>query len=111
MDKLASPFCTWFYRQGLNTHKDTNDSQIKINIKISLFGPPQNSVIQKLLFELCLPLVVGAKLESREEFMVIIPIKSVSFVRPCRKKVRGEPGFLLELWCAVAGGREVAKDC
>lgn len=37
MDKLASPFCTHFYIQGLNTHKDTNNSQIKINSKMSLF--------------------------------------------------------------------------
>lgn len=37
MDKLASPFCTRFYIQGLNTHKDTNNSQIKINSKMSLF--------------------------------------------------------------------------
>lgn len=37
MDKLASPFCTGFYIEGLNTHKDTNDSQIKIDSKMSLF--------------------------------------------------------------------------
>lgn len=37
MDKLASPFCTGFYIEGLNTHKDTNRSQIKIDIKMSLF--------------------------------------------------------------------------
>lgn len=40
-----------------------NNSQIKIHIKTSLFWLPHNSVIQKLLF----PLVVGGKLESKEE--------------------------------------------
>lgn len=78
MDKLASPFCKRFYIQGLNTHKDTNNSQIKINNKMSLFWLPQNSVIQKLLFPL-----EWEENWSPERRKFIIPIQSASFVQPC----------------------------
>lgn len=59
MDLAGLAFCTCFYTQWLNTHKDTKTiHRFKINIKISLFWLPQR-VTQKLLFPLGVEVQTG----------------------------------------------------
>lgn len=100
MDKLATPFSTRFYIHGLNTHKDTNNSQIKINIKIVSSDCHKTVLSRSYGF-----LLWWEESWTPERRKFIVPIKSLTFVQPCGAR-RGEPRLLLELWCAVAGGRE-----